>query len=91
MSLSECVVGVADDGGLGWGEAYGVGCVVVDGFAGAADGAGDLGAGHTGVCDLTASRTISHNTAGTAGTYGDRKSTRLNSSHEIPSRMPSSA
>ena len=23
--------------------------------------------------------------------YGDRKSTRLNSSHEIPSRMPSSA
>ena len=24
-------------------------------------------------------------------TFGDRKSTRLNSSHEIPSRMPSSA
>ena len=25
------------------------------------------------------------------GQFGDRKSTRLNSSHEIPSRMPSSA
>ena len=25
------------------------------------------------------------------GTFEDRKSTRLNSSHEIPSRMPSSA
>ena len=43
------VVGVADDGGLGWGEADCVGCVVVDGFAGAADGACDLGTGHTGV------------------------------------------
>ena len=37
-------------------------------------------------------------TGGTAGSYAryrdwetDRKSTRLNSSHEIPSRMPSSA
>ena len=27
----------------------------------------------------------------TISDYGDRKSTRLNSSHEIPSRMPSSA
>ena len=29
--------------------------------------------------------------AGTTGTYTDRKSTRLNSSHYQPSRMPSSA
>ena len=28
---------------------------------------------------------------GVTGTLGDRKSTRLNSSHEVPSRMPSSA
>ena len=42
---------MADDGGLGWGEADCVGCVVVDGFAGSADGACDLGAGHTGVCE----------------------------------------
>ena len=28
---------------------------------------------------------------GSAASFGDRKSTRLNSSHEIPSRMPSSA
>ena len=35
--------------------------------------------------------TICWSSSGTAGFKGDRKSTRLNSSHEIPSRMPSSA
>ena len=32
-------------------------------------------------------RVVAHDRRG----HGDRKSTRLNSSHEIPSRMPSSA
>ena len=45
--------------------------------------------GRTGCAEQsTIARTLQ---ASTAETVGDRKSTRLNSSHEIPSRMPSSA
>ena len=56
---------------------------VVSGVLLLASGCGNSGYGTvTGQADLT-----SYN--GNPGT--DRKSTRLNSSHEIPSRMPSSA
>ena len=40
--------------------------------------------------DLGTDNTITANTSANIA-IGDRKSTRLNSSHEIPSRMPSSA
>ena len=36
-------------------------------------------------------RASARGTGGDSGVWKDRKSTRLNSSHEIPSRMPSSA
>ena len=43
------------------------------------------------VKELAARRAGTHDTKGRSEVSGDRKSTRLNSSHIEPSRMPSSA
>ena len=54
-------------------------------------GARALGMGGAFVAVADDANALYYNPAGLALIEGDRKSTRLNSSHSLPSRMPSSA